>query len=195
MAEIKSTLEKVMERAASMGRASQEEIQSEEKVKEGMRMAADYLQGKEVDFSGILEATGVSALVKKGLVQVFLRNITLPRDDEGQRAEKAMQGLLELAKGSGDLVSVFRDMKGILEHYQQHKKEIHQQVEEAFRQQMEQALAQQTGQKGLGMKMDPRMHPKFQEEWSKVKADLDGQYNQVLQQHKELVAQRFSVTL
>ena len=195
MAEIKSTLEKVMERAASMGRASQEEIQSEERVKEGMRMAADYLQGKEVDFSGILEATGVSALVKKGLVQVFLRNITLPRDDEGQRAEKAMQGLLELAKGSGDLVSVFRDMKGILEHYQQHKKEIHQQVEEAFRQQMEQALTQQTGQKGLGMKMDPRMHPKFQEEWSKVKADLDGQYNQVLQQHKELVAQRFSVTL
>jgi hypothetical protein len=195
MAEIKSTLEKVMARAASMGRASQEEIQSEERVKEGMRMAADYLQGKEVDFSGILEATGVSALVKKGLVQVFLRNITLPRDDEGQRAEKAMQGLLELAKGSGDLVSVFRDMKGILEHYQQHKKEIHQQVEEAFRQQMEQALAQQTGQKGLGMKMDPRMHPKFQEEWSKVKADLDGQYNQVLQQHKELVAQRFSVTL
>ena len=195
MAEIKSTLEKVMERAASMGRASQEEIQSEERVKEGMRMAADYLQGKEVDFSGILEATGVSALVKKGLVQVFLRNITLPRDDEGQRAEKAMQGLLELAKGSGDLVSVFRDMKGILEHYQQHKKEIHQQVEEAFRQRMEQALAQQTGQKGLGMKMDPRMHPKFQEEWSKVKADLDGQYNQVMQQHKELVAQRFSVTL
>ncbi|PLX51699.1 MAG: hypothetical protein C0612_05060 [Desulfobulbaceae bacterium] len=195
MAEIKSTLEKVMERAASMGRASQEEIQSEERVKEGMRMAADYLQGKEVDFSGILEATGVSALVKKGLVQVFLRNITLPRDDEGQRAEKAMQGLLELAKGSGDLVSVFRDMKGILEHYQQHKKEIHQQVEDAFRQQMEQALTQQTGQKGLGMKMDPRMHPKFQEEWSKVKADLDGQYNQVLQQHKELVAQRFSVTL
>jgi len=195
MAEIKSTLEKVMERAASMGRASQEEIQSEERVKEGMRMAADYLQGKEVDFSGILEATGVSALVKKGLVQVFLRNITLPRDDEGQRAEKAMQGLLELAKGSGDLVSVFRDMKGILEHYQQHKKEIHQQVEDAFRQQMEQALTQQTGQKGLGMKVDPRMHPKFQEEWSKVKADLDGQYNQVLQQHKELVAQRFSVSL
>jgi len=195
MAEIKSTLEKVMARAASMGLASQEEIQSEERVKEGMRMAADYLQGKEVDFSGILEATGVSALVKKGLVQVFLRNITLPRDDEGQRAEKAMQGLLELAKGSGDLVSVFRDMKGILEHYQQHKKEIHQQVEDAFRQQMEQALTQQTGQKGLGMKVDPRMHPKFQEEWSKVKADLDGQYNQVLQQHKELVAQRFSVTL
>jgi hypothetical protein len=195
MAEIKSTLEKVLERAASMGRASQDEMQAEEQVKDGMRMAADYLQGKEVDFSGVLEAKGESVLVKKGLVQVFLRNITLPRDDDKQRSERAMQGLLELAKGSGDLASVFRDMKGILDHYQQHKKEILQQVEEAFRQQMEQALAQQTGQKGLGMKVDPRMHPKFQEEWSRVKSELDGQYNHALQQHKELVAQRFSVIL
>jgi hypothetical protein len=195
MAEIKSTLEKVLERAASMGSASQDEMQAEEQVKDGMRMAADYLQGKEVDFSGVLEAKGESVLVKKGLVQVFLRNITLPRDDDKQRSERAMQGLLELAKGSGDLASVFRDMKGILDHYQQHKKEILQQVEEAFRQQMEQALAQQTGQKGLGMKVDPRMHPKFQEEWSRVKSELDGQYNHALQQHKELVAQRFSVIL
>jgi hypothetical protein len=195
MAEIKSTLEKVLERAASMGRANQEEIQTEERTKDGMRMAADYLQGKEVDFSGVLEATGVSVFVKKGVVQVFLRNITLPRDDDWQRAEKAMQGLLELAKGSGDLASVFRDMKGMLDHYSQHKKEIHQQVEDAFRQQMEQALAQQTGPNSLDMKVDPRMHPKFQEEWSRVKSDLDGQYNQVLQQHKELVAQKFSITL
>jgi hypothetical protein len=39
------------------------------------------------------------------------------------------------------------------------------------------------------------MHPKFQEEWSRVKSDLDGQYNHALQQHKELVAKRFSVIL
>jgi len=184
-----------MERAASMGSASQEEIQAEERIKDGMRMAADYLQGKEVDFSGVLEATGVSALFKKGVVQVFLRNITLPRDDDKQRAQRAMQGLLELARGSGDLASVFKDMQGILDHYRQHKKEVHQQIEDAFRQQMEQALAQQAGPNPLNMKVDPRMHPKFQEEWSKVKTDLDAQYNQVLQQHKELVAQRFSVTL
>jgi len=195
MTEIKSTLEKVLERAAAMGRADREEIEAEERVKDGMRIAADYLQGKEVDLSGVLGTTGAAAPVKKGVVQVFLRNITLPRNDDRQRAEKAMQGLLELAHGSGDLVSVFRDMKGILDHYQQYKKDIRQQVEEAFRQQMDQALAQQTGQKGLGLKMDPKLHPKFQEEWSRVKVDLDNQYNKVLQQHKELVARRFSVTL
>lgn len=195
MAEIKSTLEKVMERAAAMGRASREEMETEERRKEGMRLAAEYLQDREVDFAAIRAAGPEAAEVKKGIVQIFLRNITLPRDDDGQRAEKSMQGLLDLARGSGDLASIFRDMKGILEHYRQHKKEVQQQVEDAFRQQLEHAMVQQTGQKGLGMKMDPRLHPKFQEEWLRVKADLDSQYNKVLQQHKELVAQRFSVTL
>ena len=195
MAEIKSTLEKVLERAASMGRASREEMQADVQLKEGMQLAADYLQGKEVDFSQVVEAKNGSSLLKKGMAQVFLRNISLPRNANLQRAERAMQGLLELAKGSGDLVSVFRDMKNILDHYQKHLKEIRQQVEEAFRQQMEQALSQQTGQKGLGLKIDPALHPKFQEEWSRVKVDLDDQYSKVLQQHKELVAQRFSVAL
>ena len=195
MAEIKSTLEKVMERAASMGHASQDEIATEERVKDGMRMGADYLRGEDVDFSNALEQTTSSVLVKRGLVQAFLRNITLPRDDEQQRAERAMQGLLALGKGSGDLLSTFKDMKGILDHYQQHKKEILQQLEDAFRQQMEQALAQQAGQAGLGMKVDPTLHPKFQEEWSRVKSELDTQYNQALNQHKDLVAQRFLVTV
>lgn len=195
MAEIKSTLEKVMERAASMGQASRDEMAAEERVKDGMRMAADYLQHKEVDFSPALEPATESVLIKRGLVQVFLRNIVLPRGDDLQRAELAMQGLLDLAKGSLDLVSIFKDMKGILDHYQQHKKEIRQQVEDAFRQQMEQALAQQTGQKGVGMRVDPALHPKFQEEWVRVKSDLDAQYNQVLEQHKKFVAERFSVTI
>ena len=195
MAEIKSTLEKVLERAATMGNATQEEITAEEKVKDGMRMGADYLRGEEVDFSDALEQTSSSVLVKRGLVQAFLRNITLPRDDDQQRAERAMQGLLALGKGSGDLLSIFKDMKGILDHYQQHKKEIFQQVEDAFRQQMEQALAQQAGQAGLGMKVDPALHPKFQEEWSRIKSDLDTQYNQALDQHKDLVAQRFLVSV
>ena len=194
MAEIKSTLEKVLERAASMGHATREEITAEERVKDGMRMGADYLRGKEVDFSGALESTTSSVLVKKGLVQAFLRNITLPRDDDQQRAERAMQGLLALGKGSGDFMSIFKDMKGILDHYQQHKNEVRQQVVDAFKQQMEQALAQQTGQAGLDMKVDPAMHPKFQEEWSRVKSDMDTQYNQALEQYKDLVAQRFSVT-
>ena len=102
MAEIKSTLEKVLERAAAMGQASKEELASEEKNKQGMRLAAEYLQGKTTDLSGSLELIEKEVLVRRGLVEVLLRNIILPRDEDQQRTEKAMQGLLELGKNSGD---------------------------------------------------------------------------------------------
>ena len=195
MAEIKSTLEKVLERAAAMGQASKEELASEEKQKQGMRLAADYLQGKAADLSGSQELIEKEVLFRKGLVEVFLRNIILPKDEDQQRTEKAIQGLLELGQNSGELATIFSEMKQVLDHYLQHKKEIRNQVEEAFRQQMEQAMAQQTGQAGLGMKVDPSLHPKFQEEWTRIMGELDEQYSQALNQHKNLVAQKFLVTL
>jgi len=195
MAEIKSTLEKVLERAATMGQASQEELASEEKQKQGMRLAADYLQGQATDFSAAQETIEEEPLVRKGLVEVFLRNIILPRDEDQQRTARAMQGLIELGRGSAELAAIFSEMKQVLEHYLQHKQEIRNQVEEAFRQQMEQALAQQTGQAGLGMKVDPSLHPKFQEEWSRIKGEVDEQYGQALEQHKNMVAQKFLVAL
>ena len=195
MAEIKSTLEKVLERAAAMGQASKEELASEETHKQGMRLAADYLQGKAADLTGSQELIEKEVLFRKGLVEVFLRNIILPRDEDQQRTEKAIQGLLELGQNSGELTTIFSEIKQVLDHYLQHKKEIRNQVEEAFRQQMEQAMAQQTGQAGLGMKMDPSLHPKFQEEWTRIMGELDEQYGQALNQHKNLVAQKFLVTL
>ena len=195
MAEIKSTLEKVLERAAAMGHASKEELASEEKNKQGMRLAADYLQGMTKDLAGSQELIEKEPLFRKGLVEVFLRNIILPRDEGQQRTERAMQGLLELGKNSGELLTIFSEMKQMLDHYLDHKKEIRNQVEEAFRQQMEQAVAQETGQAGLGMKMNPSLHPKFQEEWSRIMGELDQQYGQALNQHKKTVAQKFAVAL
>jgi len=195
MAEIKSTLEKVLERAAAMGHANKEELAAEEKKKQGMRLAADYLQGKIKDLAGSQELVEKEPLFRKGLVEVFLRNIILPREEDQQRTERAMQGLLDLGKNSGDLLTIFSEMKQMLDHYLQHKKEIRNQVEEAFRQQMEQAVAQETGQAGPGMKINPSLHPKFQEEWTRIMGELDQQYGQALNQHKNKVAQKFSVAL
>ena len=42
MAEIKSTLEKVMERVAAMGPLSETEVNTDEIIKDGMRLAAEY---------------------------------------------------------------------------------------------------------------------------------------------------------
>lgn len=192
MAEIKSTMEMVMERAAKMGAAASADLSSEEKVKDGMRLAAAYLRDEITDLAGKLAEYPEQdrKQVQKGAVQTFLRNIVLPRDEDQQKpAEKAMQGLLEIGQAAGELLGVFGGMKKILDQYLQHKEQLKQQLEGQFAQQMEmmeQNLARQTG---MAMKLEPSQHPKFQEEWQRIKTELNDQYGRALDQHKEMAEQ------
>jgi len=191
MAEIKSTLEKVMERVAAMGPASQEDFSGEEITRDGMRLGAGYLRGAEQELASALakhpEASRKFYL--DGVVQVLLRNIVLPRDDDQQTTERAMQGLLELGKGSRELIEVLGETKEILARFLQHKEQLRQQLESALRQQLEQAMAQQGMQNNLPGTIDPTLHPKFQEEWQRVTDQLNEQYGQALEEHKTFATQ------
>ncbi len=192
MAEIKSTLEMVMERAAKMEAAAQKDLGGEEKVREGMRQAAGFMRGELSDMAEIFAKSAGEdhADIRKGMVQTFLRNIVLPRDEDQGAADKAIQGLMQLGKESGDLGAVFAEMKKVLEQYVEHNKQLRQQLEDSFAaqvQQMEQALAQQTG---MAMKVTPSQHPKFQEEWARIKSELNDQYGRALDQYKQLIEQK-----
>ena len=196
MAEIKSTMEKVMERAARMGAAPATDFDAEEKVKEGMRLAAAYFRGESVELGRQIAEAGEAARrhLQKGVVQTMLRNIFLPRDAEQvKQAEKAMEGLVAVGQSSGELLMVFGEMKKILDHYLQHRDQLKQQLEGQFARQMEmmeKTLAQQTG---MAMKLNPAQHPKFQEEWQRLQGELNQQYGRALDQHKQLVEQRLAL--
>ena len=195
MAEIKSTLDMVMERAARIGTASKEDINHEEAVKKGMRLAACYLRGDDVHLQEELhkEPDANKRFVLKGVVQTMLRNIVLPREAEQQElAEKAMNGLVEASQAGGELLQVFGEMKKILDQYLQHRQQLQDQLKAQFAQQMEmmqQNLAQQTG---MSMKLDPSQHPKYQEEWQRIQAELNDQYGRALEQYKKLVEQHLT---
>jgi len=82
MAEIKSTMDLVMERAARIGKASREELQQDEARKKGMQLAVDFLEGK-VD--GLFDAIAdheqaMQGIVRSGAAENLLRNIFLPRE-------------------------------------------------------------------------------------------------------------------
>lgn len=195
MAEIKSTMELVMEKLARMEKAAPDEIQGEEYEKEGMRRAAEYLRGEG---AGLEEAlAGRNELerlhLRRGMGRVFLRHILLPRDEEQVLSmEKAMAGLLELGKGRQDLAGMFEDMKNITGRYTQHRKQLRKQLEEAFEgqmAQMERTVAQQTG---VSMRLAPAQHPKFQEEWQRLQDDLKEQYGRALDQYKQVIEERLS---
>lgn len=196
MAEIKSTMELVLARAARMGKASKEEMQREEAEKKGLQQAAEYLDNKLDNLSAGLaeQEASLQALFRKNMIEVLLRNIILPRDDlQKERCDRAMRGVVELGGGAGDLESICGDLKNILGQYSQHQQQLREQLENQFRMQLEHIMAQQTGMQGQGAKLDPTMHPKFQEEWDRVKTELNTQYNQAVAQHKTLLKQRLGL--
>ncbi|MBU0480198.1 MAG: hypothetical protein KKG47_03735 [Proteobacteria bacterium] len=191
MAEIKSTMDMVLERAARMaGEHEGEGVSGDDILKEGMRAGAAFMRGEESSLGGLVAARPEKERVDflKGAAKSLLRNIILPRDEEQlKNAELAMNGLVQLSQGNRDLLAVFGDLKKILDQYMQHRVQAKEQLEAAFAQQMAQmegALAKQTGR---SMKLKPNQHPKFNEEWQRVLNELNSQYGRAVDQHKQLV--------
>jgi len=193
MAEIKSTMELVLERAARMGRASTAEIAEEADRKTGMQLVAAFLEGRDEPPAAVLarQETGKQAAIRRGMIEALLRNIFLPRDDQArERCELATRGLLELAGGAGDIAAICQDIQHIASQYGQHREQLRGQLEEQVRMQYEQVMAQQMGGQSGGFKIDPTAQPKFREEWARLEGELDGQYNQALNQHRDQLKQR-----
>jgi len=199
MAEIKSTMEMVLARAARMsadaGEANEDYL-AEERLKEGMRLGAAFMRGEVADPGAAVSAlpAEAQAQTRKGAVQSLLRNLFLARDTEKKEiAEKAMHGLARIGQGDGELLQVMAELKNLLDGYTKHGEQLKTQLEAQFSQQMammEQNLARQTG---MAMKLQPSQHPKFQEEWARIQTQLDEQYGQALSQLKEMIARLLGV--
>lgn len=196
MAEIKSTMDMVMERAARMAARVDGTVEADEAERTGMRLAAEFIAQNLSDLGQALagQPAALQMALRKGMARALLRNIVLPRDkDLMATGLRAMQGLLEMEQSAGDIVAVCAELRQILEQYDQHKEQIKKQLEDAVRAQMEQKLGPQGASLAGGrMSMDPAMHPTFQKEWARMKTDLNQQYNQALDQRKDLLLQRFS---
>jgi hypothetical protein len=193
--EIRSTMEMVLKRAAEMTASTNDSLLEEKRVKDGMRLAAAFLRGENVSLTENNETTPANnqRSMLKGIVQSLLRNIFLPReDDQKNTVEKAMHGLVEISHGDRQLLGVFGEMKKITDGYLQHRDQLKAQLEQQFARQMEmmeQNLARQTG---VAMKLQPSQHPKFQEEWARLKEELNDQYANALEQLKEMVGDHFA---
>jgi hypothetical protein len=186
MAGIKSTMDLVMERAARMGMATPDEMQHEENLKKGMQCTAEYLNGQQTSLSAILGEydQAQQASIRKGMLASLMRNLFLPRDEEGtKRIGLAVQGIVELNTDTGDIGAVCKELQTIASQYGQHRKQLYEQLKEQMRMQIEQLLARK-GMKADSMKIDPTTEPQFKEQWSRLELDLETQYGQALEQFK-----------
>ncbi len=192
MAEIKSTMDMVLERAAKMAAEAPDTVDDGANIKKGMRLAASFMNGEGDTLKKVLSSQPKAEQeeIRCGMVKILLRNIVLPRDEELHKAsEKALQALLTLG-GSGQIKMLAQELAQILGQYNQHREQAVAQLDDAIRAQLQQqAMAQGIE---LGDDIHPNQHPHYQSELANLTVELNGQYNDAMDERKEAIAGYFS---
>jgi len=193
MGEMKSAFEKAMERVASMGEPSNEEKLTWRYVPEGRRLAAEYLKEESnliAELSGFGEEEKL--YVRRGAEEVLLKNIGLPVNDFArQMNKKAMEGIKAIKVDKAALENVYSKIRRIFDHYGQEGEQQRSQSYEMLKQKFQariQQLVQQQGGMPPGARVDVESQPQFQEEWRQTLAQLDSQYNTLLDGYKQEIS-------
>lgn len=196
MAEIKSTMDLVMERMAKMTADSPPVTDNEDQIRSGMRLAADYLNNLLTDLVEELakQPPEQQQAMHKGAVTTLLRNVVLPRDEDlRERSDQALRGILAIANKIGvtSISQTCDELQQILQQYNQHKVQVTQQLDDALLGQLKQQYMSQGTQPPENL--TATMHPKYAEELTNMVQDLNNQYNQAMDQRKESMLQQLKL--
>ncbi len=194
MSDIKSAREIAEEKLAKLGEATAEERLRWKFAPRGTALAANYLKDEgnlivELGQYGEEERRYVVAAAS----EVLARNIELPRNDDQRRTNKRMMDGIKLIKQDKTAIeNVFSRMRQIFSHYneqgEQQRQQAYEQLKAQFEQKVQQAVQQQMGT-ATTMRVDVERQPQFQEEWRRVRRQLETSYIQYLDEfRRELVA-------
>jgi hypothetical protein len=190
MDEMKSAYERAMERAESLGKASEEDLTKWKYIPEGAKLAAKYLRD-EFDLAteiGKYEEK-VRQHVVQGAQEAFIRNIDLPRNDLAKKKnKKVMEAIKELKRDKVGIENVYTKLRRVFSHYEKEGEQQRRQTYEAVKRDFEGKLMQ-ASQQQPGAAPPPKVnvdsHPQFQQEWRRVLAQLDSQYLKLLDEYKK----------
>ncbi len=193
MGDIKSAREIAMEKAAKLGEATEEERLKWKYVPEGEKLAAKYTRG-DCDLVAELSRYDDQArgYVIAGVQDILIRNIDLPKNDHIKRINKrAMEGLKALKNDKAAVENVFSKIRRVFDHYtgqgDQQRRQAYESLKADFTARLQQALQQQLGVPAQ-VNLDVESQPQFQEEWQRVKNQLDNQYLTLLNEYKQELA-------
>lgn len=188
MAEIRSSIEIALEKADRLGRASNEEFQTEQWLDQGRRLSVQFLAEEDTAFRKMFEGVDAAGLptITKGALEVLLRNVVLPREsDAWDEIGKALNGIIEL-KGRSASQAVSQ-MEQTLQSFEQSRQHYLEQLRAQFQGKLggvQQAVAQQYGDQ-VAQTIEVDALPEFQKEWSRISSEIMGQFEQQLTQLKQ----------
>ena len=188
MDEIKSAFERAMERVGEIGEPSKEETLRWKYVPEGYKLAVAYFK-EDINLAAELSRFKEEErpFVAKGTMEVLLRNITLPLNETAQKNNrKAMEAIKAIKRDKAAVENAYSKMRRVFDHHAQQGEQQRKQAYEALVQDFQMKLREAMQQQGLprGTKINVETHPQFQEEWRRVLAHLDSQYNTLLDEYK-----------
>jgi len=190
---IKSAAEIAKEKLEKMGEPTEQERLKWKYGPEGGKLAALYL--KE-DTNLISEVKKYDDKAKQFIItsvnEILLRNISLPRNEAARKInKKAMDGLKALKNDKVAVENVFSRMRHVLDHYVQEgakqKKQAYEALKSEFEAKLQEAIRKQTGVNAR-MKIDVEKQPQFQEEWQRMQAQMEAQYENLLDEYKKELA-------
>jgi hypothetical protein len=187
VAEIKSALELALEKAEKYGRASAEEMALSQSQDQGRQLAVLFLKG-EGDLEADLKKVPPTAqpAVRQAIKEVFLRNLTLPRENAvDPRQDLALEGLLLVAGNPKAMAHLQAEMEQILQQFIQIRNNARQQLKARYAAgagQLQQAMEAQLHQK---VRVEAEHLPQFQEDWRRFQGQLQDQFDPMLETLKE----------
>lgn len=191
MSEMKSAWEKAMEKIEKLGKPSDEELRQLEHVPAGNRLAARYLKEEDFNLDAELikyKGTGVRKYIIQGAEEIFLRSITLPRNEQvKQTTGRAMAGIRLLKENKNQLEAVFDRINNLLNYYEQARQQTYMQFRQSFETNLQEASQALQQQLGTTVSIEPERQPQFQEEWRKISSQLDAQYEKALEDHRQQI--------
>lgn len=193
MDEMKSALDRAMERANRLGKASDDDRMKWKYTPEGEKLATEYLDGKKDIITELDKYSDTERpYVIRGVETILIRTIDLPRNDLIKtKNKKSMEAIKSLKRDKGAVENVYTKIRRIFTHYEQEgeqqRKQAYQEVKRAVEAKLVQLMQQQTGQR-TPMKMDIEKQPQFQQELRRVLSQLDSQYVNLLNEYKQEIA-------
>jgi len=188
VAEIKSALELALEKAEQYGRATKEDLLQEKYKEQGRQWAVNYLKEEELDLEKELAALSPEAqpLARVAMKEVFLRNITLPKEEAiDARLNKAMEGLMVVATDKKAMGRLKQEVDQLLQQFLMARNSALQQLKNSFMQTLGNYTRALEAQLKSKVRLDVENLPEFQQEWRKFEGNLLDQFEPVLEDRKQ----------
>lgn len=192
MAEIKSALELALEKAEQYGRASKEDLLQDKYKEQGRQWAVQFLKEGDLDLEKELAALPPEAQpqARKAMKEVFLRNITLPRDETVDwRLDKAMEGMMTVATDKKAMGRMIQELDQLSQQFLMARNSTLQQLKTRFSQTLGDYTRALEAQLKTKVRLDVEQLPEFQQEWKKFEGNLISQFEPVLEERKRHMLQ------